>query len=349
MGAGLVSHLDWLSGTFPLEDLGNVADLLDEFFDSRIECKGANYYRSGWDFGFGVRIFYSEFDEDQGFIGKSHCMLDIKGSGWSRLEVDEVFDLLLALRAYELKCTRLDAAVDDFDRRIMPEQIYRDHVKCGAFSGPRVASFMAGVEDDGADEGTTLYLGRRGKLGGGVQVCIYDKRVESAGSVDAVRWESRFFKAKAEAAWEASLACKSADDFCQFVSSLVGGSVEFWLPGGEGHLSRKKRPEWWETLKAELGSRAVRAAPAVPPESMAEVRCRWLRAASPGLGAIYEDFLNREDLPGFEAFVKAAVSRGMSRISSSDRKLITPYVPAGVREQQMAIQFQRGGWRMRVE
>jgi len=174
-----------------------------------------------------------------------------------------VVDLLQVLATYWVKFTRIDVAFDDQEKVIRPREVWEEYAVKGLTSGPKATSF---VEDPMG--GGTVYFGKRGREGCGAMLAIYDKFIESDGENDAVRWEARFSKEKAQTAWAYILGMDSLPEpgvvpevpaseiVLRRLGELVGGVVDFWEAEGtdmsDRHASRRERAPWWETIRGWL-------------------------------------------------------------------------------------------------
>jgi hypothetical protein len=258
---GMPVALDWGTWSYDVSRLVPVGRVLDRVFGEPIEKGGRWTYTHCVSYADkAVELLWSE--DGRGEKSRSDACLVVMGSAWSRLTQVEaegfIRDVLAACEADDgsgrtlLKCTRLDVRADDFERIIEPVAIRTRHLLDRSFSGARTCSYVE--SSNGEFDGGTVYLGRRGSTGSGVQLCIYDKRAESSGEIDCIRYESRYAAEQAEEAFAHLIEGLKENRFAASIGELVAGRWEFWLDGAEKNVDRRVRAPWWEAVKSRLGS-----------------------------------------------------------------------------------------------
>jgi hypothetical protein len=250
--------IDWLSCSFSADEIGTLDNLLVPLFGDPVEnAYGAFSYRSRVDYGDGVAVHYSRED---GQFTRPDAFLDVRGGGLARVSVDQLAALLVSLKGLGVKPTRLDLRYDDYAKMIYPVEINERYIRTGQFSGFGNASLMESHRAGETAAGTSAYFGERGKWGSGCQFVIYDKFVESAGALDAIRYEVRFYKAKAVAAFDHIVydndpfggeITLDPDELSRRIGELIGGAIDFHEDSDE-HVKRRVRAPFWETIRGLL-------------------------------------------------------------------------------------------------
>jgi hypothetical protein len=217
----------------------------------------------------------------------------------------------------QFKCTRVDESYDDHRWRVTPEAVLAV-VQAGDVAGFKTYSHAGGGVVGGESKGFTTYLGKRGDNGSGRLGRIYDKRCESQGDVDAVRWEVEWSKLKAPKVFDDLAACRNVDDLATIVALHIGGAFDFPIrDGGKGHLYRCDRHDWWVELVADLGGRVnIRVERKTPAYEAAKSAFRFQYA--PLLSVIEEV----EGKAGAAEFLRACKEEGLGRQGVRHRRMV---------------------------
>ena len=182
-----VLRIDWLTLVAPVEEIGGLLRIMEEFFGPpHEESYGAfRGYRRHYAFVPGCTLNFSPV-EDGGpdeFV-RPECCVNLVGSVIGRLDSATAADLLLRVRGIPgLKATRLDIAYDDFDREISVADLWRCYAEPRLFGPARSRRHQEG-DGNGERQGESIYFGDRE---GGKVVVVYDKGAESGGEIEAVR------------------------------------------------------------------------------------------------------------------------------------------------------------------
>lgn len=251
--------IDWLEGYIPPHHFDAVVSLLNLhtlITEPSSESPFRPYtHRFKWAEGIELSI---KFDESTMRPGDS-LLLVFRGAAFGGRSLDDVHQLSMGLSSLEFDCKRIDVRYDDADKRIMPDRLWFDYVSRGLCSGPKSRHYV--TQDTG---GGGVYIGKKGKDGGGVEHCIYDKSAQTGGELDCVRWETRFWRKKAPDVWAYLNPRHLEEDvpldpwvFAERIASLVGGGLEFWQDADHTHLDRRQHAPWWAGLRQVLGSGAT--------------------------------------------------------------------------------------------
>ncbi len=150
--------------------------------------------------------------------------------------------VLLWMSAKGGHATRIDLALDDWWRVVTPGDV------SAAIDAGQLVSHAKRADDlrqlRGGD-GESVYIGSRTSR---VMLRVYDKRAESHGKHDSIRWE---LELKQEAAERAAypVAIKS---WGPLFSSYMRRFVDFRDPGSNARARRRTRLAWWEEIISSI-------------------------------------------------------------------------------------------------
>lgn len=231
-------HVDWLSVTLQGTDPADLMALFQEYLSG--DFVDAAHGRYGYDRmrvgPAGAAVMWSTTRLDMGV----HA--DLPGRWCSSLHWREMGDLLLRLLARGASFTRLDLAADDWEMRAQPVDIW-EAIERGEMV-THAQSVKATVERNphsGEQLGSGLTVGSRGSR---VFLRIYDKSVESAGEIEAIRWE---LELRAEAAQQTVGLLLAQSEWGEVFSTLLVRFVDFREPAGE-NVTRRVRAAWFAAL-----------------------------------------------------------------------------------------------------
>lgn len=246
--------VDWLTWSFPVEVKGDVLAFVAGMFGEPAPMDaGRNTYKSGLAWDTGASLLWSD--------GRSDACLSLNGDSLELCTVQAVYSLLVQLRRLGAKCTRVDLALDFYDRKLLPLDEVYSSAESGNFAGfqkVRPLKEIKRTESGTEIVGQSVTFGNRGKQGSGRQVVIYDKEKESKGLTKSTRWEARFYKERAEQAVEFLLIADGPGEFEKQVRRLAVGAVAFVDRSmGSGRLDRQEPLAWYSRLMAVV-SKGVR-------------------------------------------------------------------------------------------
>ena len=166
-----------------------------------------------------------------------------------------------------VRCSRLDIALDDHLKRVLPDDIERE------FEAGHVVGYRLGTphRPKRREKGVTITvgasfdLGRRGSDGSGKFLQVYDKTLESDGEIDAVRWELRLAKEAAETAFECLASSRDTEALRCKLSRYIGGCVDFRSDPHLKNVSRRTRLLFWEFFVSILGAAELKTPRQRPP------------------------------------------------------------------------------------
>lgn len=218
--------------------------------------------------------------------GTEHFLLSLNGDSLDFFPLPILFDFIKAAHDLRAHCTRLDLAYDDFARRVSMDTI-REAAEAGNVSRFRVHSDQRERKRGKGLTGDSLTFGKKGKDGSGLQVCIYDKALESKGTINAIRYEARYFKEKADILFECLASSMELEGCERKMRNYVGGSIDFVERGNHRHKDRMPRLSWWQQIVDDLGEARVIVRKVIPP--LEETVMKWVKpAVMPTLALVNE-------------------------------------------------------------
>jgi DNA relaxase NicK len=162
------------------------------------------------------------------------------------------FALWCQLNLPVLRVSRIDIAIDDFDKAVSPNQII-EALKREEYSGFKKADIV--INHCSTWGGWCLYLGRResDKI-----LRVYDKYAESKGAINSYRWELEAHDSYAQVIFGAWCECTHDEDEIQhLLVNYAIGQLRF-LKRVDKNLARCPNLDWWDNFIAHLNSSPVR-------------------------------------------------------------------------------------------
>ena len=314
--------VDWLQGVLKLTSrqfttfIGEVSQTFADTFDVD---KG--HWFSGRDFdhhrisGREARVAWNitKHNEDG---GDRHFLEEKIYDVWFRLpaKVLSVCDsyysfnrFLALLRQWNFKPTRIDIAGDDYTKSLAPSTI-RDAINSGLNHGFRR---WRSIESD--DGGFTLYMGSNGS---DRMLRYYDKSVESAGAIDAYRFEGVFKDDYAVSVWKVLFQLgKNENCLREVLSGVLVGSVDFYSHEIEGDRNSPKiHCQWWVDFQA-LFDTSILKVRADRTKTTIDRACEWIEKSVETSLAMIENFYEQTGGDFFE-WLNARLESGRTRLSS---------------------------------
>lgn len=217
-------------------------------------------------------------------------------------------------KVWGFKPSRLDIAVDDYGKRLIPANIHAA-IQNYDVTGCRRNNMQTIWNSDG---GWTFSFGSRQS---NKYVRIYNKSVESKGLIDSYRIEAEYHDASAKVIWDFIVGHdnKAAVDFLREVAL---GAIDFrkQVPG-ESAIERRPRLDWWqEFLDAANAFGGFRISVPRPRPALAK-KMAWLkRQVATSLALIREVF---KRTPGkFADYLDELFREGESRLGDVEQAII---------------------------
>lgn len=333
LSGGVNSQVDgevsvhWVQGTVPVERVFALAEFLaGHFGNPEIVQWGRFRYDCACVFGSGVMIYFDSSEERATKVHRGRACLCVPGSALDILSGAELHQFLKRLVGdFWLKGTRVDVSWDDYKRRVQVADV-AIAAWAGNFSG-----FKNWREDKrctrSSVKGHCLTFGERGERGGGKALRVYDKRLESNGEKDCIRWEVEFSGEKARAVLLQFGFAPSVEVLGGMIGALVGGCIRF-VERSEGgkNIERLSVLPWWEGIVSMLGSIRLRG---MARGEDFERSQEWVAASvSKTLGMCKEGMGDA----AFWAWVRSLVDGPGARLTARHRRILYRHREDNIRE-----------------
>ena len=211
----------------------------------------------------GMKWWWTDPEEN---AGKVHMRVSLSGQVMAQIGIREFYEFSKnVLIPQDFKVTRIDIAIDDFDKSIDEGDI-RAAAEAGNFCGvKRISPFRTHI-DDGSVQGFTWYIGSRGS---DKYARFYDKNVESNGEIDSYRLEGQFEDEVGHGVWVQWLGIPD-DEFAEvsprYLSGSVLGIVDFVERNDDDARRRSgrkygERLSWWASFIDACGGYIKHARP----------------------------------------------------------------------------------------
>lgn len=230
--------VDWVSLSAPDDRMESLRAWWSAKCGDDSEPTGGNAgYRKALRWPDGARLAFDQVG------GARTCSLSLNGQALAAFGGPERLAILGELMERRCTPTRLDIAVDWRSER----ETLIDDVQAAAARGELVGFRRRETIEviGGGDDGSrTLYLGRRGKKGGGRFVRVYDKGVEQGTSPPGkwVRWEAVF---SGPLAAPAAASILDSGDQPGLLRALALGVCDFRIPLAGKPKRLWARASWW--------------------------------------------------------------------------------------------------------
>jgi hypothetical protein len=318
--------VDWLQGSVTLDTFEDFILNLCEFFDD------VPVWSLGQSYSVGQRKYANHCRSARGLIfawdspevdEPIRLWVSFRGSLLSQLSPENRQFLFLFLSEYSFECTRVDFALDDFNRLIKPSQLHKAIANHNFFNYDKATAISGSDRRDPhySDGNFTFYFGSRQSSRFGR---IYDKRAESEGQIEAVRLELEVKHKLARSYFQELLpSCNpnfvgEDSPFSILCRSFVLGAFDF-RDRSKGFGSRLKCPPlpWWQKFVDRCEVDPIRLSPGRVRPSL-EVKREWHRRQVAKSLAIFQAV----DPAGFQSYVGELVSDGTYRLTKADRALV---------------------------
>lgn len=170
---------------------GNLGEKI-EFVHQRPTFDGKRYAGSSQSSLHGTRAFSNPPGEMEG--EKGEVRLKIPGRALSAAKPSDIRDMCQVLASlYEVKCSRFDVSIDDYNKLLNLDEIYQAQQN-GHYAYVEKFGYYESGERGKTERGRTITFGSRQSQS---YLRLYDKSVESGGEIDAIRYEVEFSGDKA--------------------------------------------------------------------------------------------------------------------------------------------------------
>lgn len=260
--------IDWLRFSGPRCVVYEVLRHLESKFGKAEPGKGRFFLDSGYHWAEGG--VFLDLDQDH---NKNHAVIELPGKLITELDFGQVRQLIYDISSYGYRATRVDIAIDFYDRPNLIN-IIRDSCDRGELC--RSKTYQHILERSGsAMSAHGINIGKRGKMGSGRYLRVYDKGLEqkTAEAGEWIRWEVELSDTCAQ-----QFATKFAieDDAIDTATAHALWVVEFRENNGSRMLSRRALAEWYQELTQFVRRERLTA---IRAKSTVESYARWVKTA----------------------------------------------------------------------
>lgn len=317
----VLAGLDWLSGTFNQANFDEVKQFLETAFaDSFVQKeKGIGYYSRSWRSTCGAVLGSHPYGENP----RTDAYLSLPASVLGLLPLHEQQKVFAGLCALGVRSSRLDMRIDCYGEEFTLTQV-EEAAQAGNFGGfqsfrciqsgnGRLARISRGL-----GVGRTIEFGRRGKSGSGKFIRIYDKAIESAGKIDAIRIELELSGERSSDCFSI-LAQSPVECWGQLIAGWIKDAIKFVDRSVSERVDRCPMLPWWEAL---LGAFERLSLSVHKPEPVLEKVKRWVKKqVAPSLSMVLE-YCHRTGEDWFE-WIGEIIADGDARLSDKHYALIS--------------------------
>lgn len=258
----------WLRGTVPDERRGDVVSFLKVLWGDPEERQyGLWFYDRSLFWGNGASVNYHS-SSTRLEITKGRVAVELPATALEDFDACFMRQFMRQLATYEWQATRIDLSYDDYERVIAPATLFQTVYEPSLYDGSPIRVDFSGflriqhkvehhrIKGMMHDE---VDFGRRGSTGAGKYLRIYDKKLESKGRLDCVRWELELCDDRARQAFAAICRVQGetleaiARGVASVISSAIGACIDFKKRTGDKNLSRLERYDWWVKLLERMG------------------------------------------------------------------------------------------------
>lgn len=245
----LTYRVDWLQGTFPTKYLNKIlkfSNLLLGYGEFQERSTGVRYFNTSTVHPGGI-IVATGRKIPGGDIDNSLSYIELSGKTLLSIKQSRLRKFMIAIaKKCEFKPTRLDLAIDDFNKSVTFHQLKF------AVDNHHYTGFANTVKyhtsGRNASRGWSVSFGNRGSKGGGKYFVIYEKGLESKGKIDSVRTELSCYDHYAIQSFQ-NLTDLPLALWSELIGGWIKGSINFiHRPKGCKNPSRCSQLNWWKEL-----------------------------------------------------------------------------------------------------
>lgn len=260
--------IDWLRMSGPRSQVWEAKRMLETYFGPTEEGAGRFFLNTGhhWAEG-GV---FLDMDKT---LNKRHCLVELPGKMLGELEHYDIRQIMHNLASMGFKTTRVDIALDFYNRPNLIDTINQSCLR-GELCRSKTFQYIEQRNQDGLT-GNGINIGKRGKMGSGRYLRVYDKGLETK-TLDAgdwIRWEVELSD---DCSQQFVLQYITQDNTIETCISHALWVVEFREKTGAAMLSRRPLAEWFKEITQEVRPERVRA---IRTKSTVESYTRWIKTA----------------------------------------------------------------------
>lgn len=295
-----------------------IANLIDTFIGVKFDFNilpariiGVRWDRS-WTSPTGT--LYSERDT---LDGKIYCRLSISGQDCERASNERMWAFLKWAKGhlFNLTCSRIDIAVDDYSKELQYSDINQALID-GNYTGFRAGKVT--VNYGGKFQGFTVNLGSRDSE---KYIRFYDKFSESHGRLDCYRWEVEFKGDLANKLFDRILAYPPhKKNYQQLIINIAVSCVDFIEPIDK-NVTRNQRLQWWDAWLSRVQTENIRLR-VVRVKTAISAKKNWIQRSVSKALLMVQRSIGVERL---ENFLLQIMTDAASRITSMDELIMADY------------------------
>lgn len=232
-------------------------------------------------------------------------------AGTSQVLLQHLMRLLRA-NVPGVRCSRLDIALDDFDKTLCPELIIAA-VEAGDFSGFERCDYVRNV----GRAGWTVYLGSRQSEH---FVRYYNKDAESRGRVKSYRYESEFKGGRADALFGVLSNLSTVEASYAALRNMVLGKICFYSDRKK-NICRSTVADWWADFVARVTTSVV-VVPAPRRETSIARKIVWIQRHVARSVALIRRATGIDE---FADFVDELITIGNAKLRRLDELMLIEY------------------------
>jgi hypothetical protein len=243
-------HVDYLTGVFECATKDDMQGIIAQIWqytgcDGNLDWRKPLYRGQYWEGSGGspIGVKVAAQAPKEGAPGK--LWISVPGKPLSSMSDAARRSFLRYCYAMEMRTTRIDIALDIPRDMVSKEQIgtaleYREVV------GPRNYKAIA-ARERGRDS-WSYYIGGAGS---DVQLCIYDKWIESDGEIDALRWELRCRDERADVTLKYLMQYDQGevDSWARAQASLITSWIDFRVALPGKRAQDREQLSWWREIQ----------------------------------------------------------------------------------------------------
>lgn len=242
--------------------------------------------------------------------------VSVSGQVFRSMTLDQQLCLLLYIKEFEGRLTRIDLRIDDYRRSLSLDTIESAVHGCQYVGYHKHSSYKSHSRK--GTLGRTYYLGSPNS---DRKVRIYDKEVESGGQICSNRYEVQFRRSQAQQAYQRLTDVSDSESFASVIRSLVTGSIDFRdrdPDSSESHVERLPVSWFWAEFLDFLQAVPLKIV-SVPRQRSLQKSLDWLHRQVSTTLAVCQQVMGHD----YSDFIHKLTEEGKSRISSFQETFIT--------------------------
>ncbi len=330
----LFSRIDWLTCIVPVADGSTVYSLLQ---DIATQYKDSMTYH--WEQGkFVGRQFANWAKSNHGIVAEwnlpgenddlGSLRIALSGGLLERCDVPDTVRLMHRFaHIYGAKFNRIDLAVDDYSRAMLPEYICDAH-QAGNYTGYRNFKYTTDFNGDCYSAGWTINLGARES---DRYVRYYNAKPMHG--TDAFRYEVEYKDeianvianaiantiAKDNAKYNSSAIAKAKVDatLSSMICELIVGNISFIDRASGCRASRCAPLPFWHDFVTRMGGKGIRLSPSIIKPTM-ERAIAWLERSVAGTLAMVSEYVGADKI----AYIRSLAAAGRERMGARHTSML---------------------------